>query len=85
MNSKINEVIDYYIDDLNKSNIDIYNQKYEYYINKLDMLDNNEPSKLLKKEHKKWEEERIIVKTEIDKIYNILIDNYKKIENDTFK
>lgn len=58
---------------LNEINNDILIQKYENLIN-------NEPIKLFKKKHNKWNNELNEIKKELDNSFNVLYNDYNNIE-----
>ncbi len=80
MNDKIRKLIDCYINNSNELNTDLCIQKSDYYRRQLNILNENEPNKIFKKSHKKWEEEKQIITNKLDDSYNELIDSYKDIE-----
>ena len=53
----------------------------ELLLKRLEELNSNEPPKIFKNKHKKWEKEKELLNNEINKSFNNLYDNYKNIEN----
>ena len=53
----------------------------ELLLKKLEDLNNNEPPKILRNKHKRWEREKELLNDKINESFNNLQDNYKDIEN----
>ena len=53
----------------------------EILLKRLDELNNNEPPRILKNKHKRWEKEKKLLNDKINESFNNLQDNYKDIEN----
>ena len=72
------------IDDIifdNNTNITNMNEiNNEFLIQKLEDLNNNEPSKIFKNKHKKWEKEKELLNDKINESFNNLNENYKNLE-----
>lgn len=73
-----------HIKDENKIMTDYYETNYDYKLNKLANHINNEPSKLFKEKHKKWEDEKEELIKEVNNSFNNLNSSYISIE-DTIK
>ncbi|MBQ9024187.1 MAG: hypothetical protein IJ105_03080 [Bacilli bacterium] len=67
--------------DENKIMANFYETSYNYNILLLNKLIDNEPLKIFKKRHKKWEEEKDILNDKVNESFNKLNSTYKSIED----
>lgn len=67
--------------DENKIMANFYETSYNYNILLLNKLIDNEPLKIFKKRHKKWEEEKDILNDKVNESFNKLNNTYKSIED----
>lgn len=67
--------------DENKIMANFYETSYNYNILLLNKLIDNEPLKIFKKRHKKWEEEKDILNDKVNESFNRLNSTYKSIED----
>lgn len=70
-----------HIKDENKIMTDYYETNYDYKLLKYNNHINNEPLKIFKKRHKKWEEEKEVLLNDINNSFIILNNSYKNIED----
>ena len=67
--------------DENKIMANFYETSYNYNILLLNKLIDNEPLKIFKIIHKKWEEEKDILNDKVNESFNKLNSTYKSIED----